>query len=152
MTLTRQLSRAPARAVAGLTLVEVVVALSVSLLAVSGIICGYLFSISSAQRSALYLAAGAKALERIEEIRSAQWDTSSWPPVDQLYGTNFPDQVVTLDEFGTGGGTVYATNYSQIWQISTNPPLKRVRVDCVWTFKGDQLITNTFETCRAPDQ
>lgn len=152
MTLTRQLSSGPSRALAGMTLVEVVVALSVSLLSVSGIICGYLFSISSAEKSALYLAAGAKALGRIEQIRSAQWDTSSWPPVDQLYGTNFPDQVVTLDESGTGGGTVYATNYSQIWQISTNPPLKRVRVDCVWTFKGTQLITNTFETCRAPNQ
>src|SRR5437016_1182476 len=77
-------SQAPIFKVAGLTLVEVLVALGISILAVSGIVTGYLFSISIAQRSSLYLAAGAKALERVEQTRSAKWDTSSWPPIDQL--------------------------------------------------------------------
>jgi type II secretory pathway pseudopilin PulG len=67
-----------------LTLVEVVVALGISVLAVAGIVSGYLFSIVSAQRSALSLVAGAKAVERMEEtapngtIRAGRPWTSWW--------------------------------------------------------------------------
>ena len=137
---------------AGLTLVEVVVALAISAVAVAGIVTSYLFSIGSAQKSALSLAAGARAVERVEETRSAKWDTSSWPPVDQLMASNFPQQVIVLDKDGTGRTTQYATNLTEISQISANPPLKLIHVDCVWNFKGNQLITNSVETCRAPDQ
>ena len=136
----------------GLTLVEVVVALAISSLAVTGIVAGYIFSIGSAQKSTLSLAAGAKAMERIEEIRSAKWDTSSWPQVDELVATNFPDELVVLDHNAAGIGITYATNIVQISLISSNPPLKRIHVDCVWSFKGYQLLTNALETCRAPDQ
>ena len=137
---------------AGLTLVEVIVALGISVLAVAGIVVGYLFAIGSAQRSVMYLAASAKAMERMEQVRSAKWDTSSWPAVDQLVASNFPNEVVTLSLANAGNSAVYATNFTQISQISTDPPLKTIHVDCVWTFKGAQLITNAIETCRAPDQ
>ena len=150
---TRQSTRsAAAFATAGLTLVEVVVALGISVLAVAGIVSGYLFSIASAQKSVLSLAAGAKAIQRIEETRGAKWDTSSSPAVDQLVASNFPDQQVILDHNGAGTAITYGTNFTQISQISTNPPLKRVHVDCVWKFKASQLLTNMVETCRAPDQ
>ena len=135
-----------------MTLVEVVLSLGIAALAVAGIISGYIFSTASAQKWALELAANAKAMERIEETRSAKWDTSSWPPVDQLVATNFPDQVVTLDQSGSVTAMVYATNILQISQISTDPPLKRIRVDCIWSFRGAEVHTNTIETCRAPDQ
>ncbi|HWW02097.1 MAG TPA: prepilin-type N-terminal cleavage/methylation domain-containing protein [Candidatus Acidoferrum sp.] len=140
------------RPAAGMTLTEVVVALAISGLTVAAIVSGYVFSTGFAEESALSLAASAKAMERIEEARSATWDTSSWPPVDQLVATNFPDKTVTLDLSGSGTGATYATNITQISQISTNPPLKRIRVDCVWCFRGSRLLTNTIETCRAPDQ
>lgn len=138
--------------IAGLTLVEVVVALGISVLAVAGIVVGYLFSIGSAQRSGLNLAASAQAMERMEQVRSAKWDISSWPVIDQLVASNFPNEVVTLNLAGPGGAAVYATNYTTISQISTAPPLRSIHVDCVWNFKGVQLLTNSFETCRAPDQ
>jgi type II secretory pathway pseudopilin PulG len=135
-----------------MTLAEVVIALAISSMVVAGIFSGYIFSINSAQRWALSLAANASAMERIEETRSATWDTASWPAVDQLVAANFTNEVVVLDHSGTGSGIVYATNITQISVISTNPPLKRIRVDCIWSFKGGQLITNTIETCRAPDE
>lgn len=134
-----------------MTLAEVVVAISISGLAIAGIVSGYLFATRSAEKSALSLAANARAMERLEATRGAKWDTSSWPAVDQLVITNFPPQVVVLDLSGAGGGTTYGTNVIQISQISTNPPLRRVRVDCTWSFNGAQLCTNTIETCRAPD-
>jgi prepilin-type N-terminal cleavage/methylation domain-containing protein len=137
---------------AGMTLVEVVVALAISGLSVGALVGGYVFSANSAERSALSLAANAKAMERLEAIRSAKWDLASYPAVDQLVATNFPNQVVVLDLSGSGGGATYATNLTQISQTSTTPPIKRVRVDCIWRFRGLQLVTNTVETCRAPDQ
>lgn len=134
-----------------MTLVEVVVALAISGLAVAGIVNGYLFSVRSAEKSALSLAANARAMERLETTRSAKWDTSTLPPVDQLVMTNFPDQVVLIDLSGSGTGSTYGTNVIQISQLSINPPLKRIRVDCIWRFNATQLVTNTIETCRAPD-
>src|SRR5438445_4838727 len=130
------------RTQAGMTLIEVVMAMGISVVAVAAIITGYLFTVTSTEKSSLSLAASARAFERIEELRSAQWDTASSPPVDQLVSTNFPDQVVTLDLSGSGQGVTYATNRVQISQISASPPLRRIRVDCVWAFKGPQLVTN----------
>ena len=135
-----------------MTLVEVVVALAISGLVVGGMISGYVFSLTAAEKSALSLAANARAMQRVEETRSAKWDLSSYPPVDELVATNFPDQVVLLDLSGSGAQATYATNTTWISQISAAPPLKRIRVDCVWRFNGKQLVTNTIETCRAPDQ
>jgi prepilin-type N-terminal cleavage/methylation domain-containing protein len=136
----------------GMTLVEVVVALAISSVAIAGIISGYLYCVTAAEKSALSLVANAQAVQRLEQTRSAKWDLSIWPPVDQLDVTNFPDTVVQLDLSGLGNASTTATNSVRIVQISTNPPLKQVHVDCVWCFKGQQLITNSIETCRAPDQ
>jgi type II secretory pathway pseudopilin PulG len=135
-----------------MTLVEVVVAMAITGLAVGAIVNGYTYCTNSAQKAALSLAANARAMERIEETRGAQWSTSSGSAVDELVATNFPSKVVVLDLSGSGVGITSATIQTEISQLSVNPPLKRIRVDCIWTYKGNQVITNTIETCRAPDQ
>jgi type II secretory pathway pseudopilin PulG len=134
-----------------MTLVEVVVALVVTGLAVGGIVNGYTYCTNSAQKSALALAANARAMERLEEVRSARWDVSSWPAVDFLLTTNFPSKTVVLDLSGAGAVVIPATLTTEISQISTTPPLKRVRVNCIWAFRKGPPITNSVETCRAPD-
>jgi len=137
---------------AGMTLIEVVVALAITGLRVGGIVTGYIYCTTSAVKAELAQAANARAMERIEEARSARWDTSSWPVVDQLVATNFPDEVVSLDTPGSGSGGTSATIETTISQISLTPPIRRIRVDCIWQFRGIALITNTIETIRAPDQ
>jgi len=137
------------RVQSGMTLVEVAVALAIAGLLVGGIINGYNYCTRSSQKAALNQAANATAMERIEETRCAIWDTTV--PTNQLVSANFPDKVVTLDLAGSGSITTLATNRTQITQISANPPLMRIRVDCIWRYKG-ALITNTIETCRAPRQ
>lgn len=137
---------------AGITLVEVMTSLAISSMAIGVIVSGYTYCTTSAEKAALTLAASARAMERIEETRSAKWDTASWPQVDQLLATNFPSKVVTLDLSGSGKDVKSATIYTEIATISTTPPLKRIRADCVWAFRGSQMMTNTIETCRAPDQ
>ena len=149
---TQTIGRLKSRNESGMTLAEVVMALMIAGLAVIGIIGGYFYCTRSAEKSGLFLAANARALERLEETRSAKWDTASWPQVDQLVATNFPSKNVILDLSGSGGNAISATLNTEITQISSAPPLKRVRVDCIWVFKGVERITNTIETCRAPDQ
>ena len=150
--LAKRAGRFQPRRQAGMTLVEVVMALSITALAIGGIVNGYNYCTNSAQKAAYYLAANAKAMERVEETRSAMWDTVQFPVVDELVSTNFPTKVVTLELSGSGGAVVPATIRTTISQISVNPPLKRIRVDCVWNYRGIQAITNTIETCRAPNQ
>jgi len=135
-----------------MTLIEVMIAMAIAGLAIGGIVAGYIYCTTSAQRAALSLAANAKAMERIEETRSARWNTQTFPAVDQVVSSNFPVRNIILDLSGAGGGIVTATVQTDISQISVNPPLKRVRVDCIWRFKRVQWVTNTIETCRAPDQ
>jgi type II secretory pathway pseudopilin PulG len=135
-----------------MTLVEVVVALAITGLTVGGIVAGYIYCTTSAVKAELVQAASARAMERIEQARSAQWDTSVWPVVDQLVATNFPNEIVSLDMPGSDAGGTSATIQTTISQISANPPIRRVRVDCIWQFRGAQWITNSIETIRAPDQ
>lgn len=135
-----------------MTLVEVVVAMAITGMAVGGIVNGYHYCTNSSQKAALSLAANARAMERIEATRSAIWAPDRSPAVDQLVATNFPSTTVVLDLAGSGTVVVPATIQTEISQVSVNPPLKRVRVDCIWQFRGGQWVTNTIETCRASAQ
>ncbi|HTD65364.1 MAG TPA: prepilin-type N-terminal cleavage/methylation domain-containing protein [Candidatus Limnocylindria bacterium] len=135
---------------AGMTLVEVVMSMLITAVAVGCMITGYIFSVTSAEKSGMSFAATARAQERLEQTRCAQWDVASYPIKDQLLATNFPDTIVTLDISGSGTNATYATNITTIYEVSKDPPLKGIRVDCVWTFQG-QLISNTVETVRSPD-
>ncbi|MFO1475705.1 MAG: prepilin-type N-terminal cleavage/methylation domain-containing protein [Verrucomicrobiota bacterium] len=130
-----------------MTLIEVVLTIAIAVIAVAGIVSGYVCSMIATQKSALSLAANARALARIEEVRSATYK----PPVDELVSTNFPDQVVILEQ-SASGVSIYATNVTQISQISSDPPLKRIRVDCIWNYRNSVLMTNSIETCRAASQ
>jgi len=137
---------------AAMTLIEVVVALALAGLIVAGIVSGYIFCLNASEKGALTMAANSRALERIEQTRSAQWDTSVSPAVDQLVGANFPDITVVLDQSGTTTNITAATVRTEITQLSSAPPLRRVRVDCIWQFRGVERVTNSIETYRAPDQ
>lgn len=132
-----------------MSLIEVVVALVIAGVVVGSIVTGYAYCTTAAEKASLTMAASARAIERLEEVRSAKWDMSSWPNVDQLVSTNFPVKGVVLDHSKAASTT--ATIYTEIVQVSTNPPLKSIRVRCIWAFRGD-TITNAIETCRSPDQ
>src|SRR5450756_1446212 len=94
---------------AGMTLVEVMMALAITVLTIAGIVNGYIYCNTATAKEALYMAANGQALERMEEARAAKWDTAVYPPVDQLVTNNFPDEVVALDKNGTGTDVTTAT-------------------------------------------
>jgi hypothetical protein len=147
----RKTVHVPTRGAAAMTLVEVVMALAITVMTIAGIVEGYIYCTTATVKEGLYMEANGRALERMEEARAAVWDTASYPAVDQLVATNFPDTVVTLDKNSTGT-EVTATVKTTIAPISETPPLRRIRVDCVWVFRGTETITTTIETCRAPNQ
>ena len=134
------------------TLAEVVIATALAALVVGGSIYGYVISAQRAEWSAYSLAAQSLAVQRMEQARAAKWDPLGYPPVDELVSSNFPVQVNVLDIPITKTNIVYGTNYTVITTISANPPLKMVKVDCVWPFARRGVFTNTVATYRAADQ
>jgi hypothetical protein len=127
-------------------------ALAVAAVAVGGSVNGYILSINRAEWSAYSLAAHSLAMQRMEQMRAAKWDTGASPPVDQIITANFGPVVNVLDVPISGTNIVYATNYTTITTVSANPPLKMVRVDCAWPFMQRGIFTNTLISYRAPDQ
>ena len=134
-----------------MTLIEVVVAMAIAGLMIAGIVTGYIFCTTSTVKDSLYMAANSRAMERIEETRSAIWAPYRSTLVDELVATNFPDKAVTLDLSGSGSDVISAKLHTEIFKISDSPPVRGIHVDCTWQFKGEDIVTS-IETCRAPDQ
>jgi len=140
---------------AGFTLAEVVISLAIILITLAGVIYGYIKTTDRAEWSAYSLAAQSLAMQGVEQTRAAKWDPQAWPPIDPLGETNF-NQVEQLD-VPKKGSPVLATNYISVTLVSSNPPLKELRADCVWVLKHRRSklrgpFTNTVTTLRAADQ
>jgi type II secretory pathway pseudopilin PulG len=133
------------------TLVEVLIALGISALSLGAIINGYILSAQTAEWSAYSLAAQSLALQRLEQARAAKWDLDGSPSIDQLVTGNFPLRSEILDIPRSGTNIVYATNITTISTLSIIPPLKLIRVDCIWRFISRGPFTNTAMTYRTVD-
>jgi hypothetical protein len=134
------------------TLAEVVMTTGLAAIVIGGSVYGYVTAAQRAEWAAYSLAAHSLAMQRVEQCRAAKWDPLGFPPVDELVATNFPQQINTLDIPVSQTNVVYATNFTVISVVSTNPLLKMIRVDCCWTFMRRGPFTNTVVTYRAPDQ
>ncbi len=113
---------------------------------------GYVHSANRAEFAAYSLAANSLAQQRVEQARSCKWNPLGDGATDLLVPTNFPTAVEVLDIPISGTNIVYATNFTTITTLSTNPWLKSIRVDCVWRYTKRGLFTNTMMSYRAPDQ
>ena len=148
---TRQLLLANRRT--GFTLAEILMAMAVIGMTMGGILYGYLMTLRRAEYSAYNLAAQSLAMQRLEQTRAAVWQPSAVTPIDDLVAANYPTDTQILDVPLQGGtNKIYATNYTYITTISTAPPLRMVRIDCVWSFPKKGSITNRIVTYRAPSQ
>jgi len=140
----------------GFTLTEVLIATFIGALTIGGIIYGFVQSAQRAEWSAYNLAAQGLAVQRIEQARAAKWDPLAYPQVDELIPANFPPRVNILDVPLVAGRAVYATNTVFIATVSTNPPIKRIRVEVTWGFgtgtRASRIFTNRVVTLRAADQ
>jgi len=136
----------------GISLVEVVLSIAITGISLGAIVAGYIYSAKAAEWSAYSLAANSLAMQRLEQCRAAKFDVLTTPITDELIPANFPTKAEILDVPRSSQNIAYATNYTTITTVSTNPPLKMIRVDCVWRFKNDGFFTNTLVTYRSSDQ
>ena len=125
-------------------------AIAVLAILMGGVIYGYVASAQRAEWSAHALAAQSLAGQWVEQARAARWDPQAWPAIDELPPTNYV-RVDALD-VAASGRVQYATNFISVETVSTNPPLRELRADCVWTFFKGGRFTNSVITLRAPDQ
>lgn len=132
----------------GMTLAEVVISLGIGGMIFGGVLLGYVQSSDRAEWSAYHLAAQAVASQRLEAARAARWDTQSVTLADLLVASNFPPTVEILDVPVSGTKVVFTTNQVFISTVSTNPPLRMIRVESVWAFRSRGLFTNTTATYR----
>jgi prepilin-type N-terminal cleavage/methylation domain-containing protein len=134
------------------TLVEVLIAMAVLGIMVTGIVAGYTQAIRQAEWSAYSLAANPLAMQPIERARAAKWDQYATPQSCMIVASNFALETNILDIPISGTNIVYATNRTTITDISLSPPLKQISVECTWTFMNRGVFTNKVVTFRAPDQ
>ncbi len=133
------------------TLIEVAVALAIAALVMAGMFEGYTMASRRAQFSSYSLSASATAMKQMERIIASQWVISGVSVTNIFNPVLTAVQTNALCMPSSGTNLVYATNYTTITQISTNPPYLMVRVDCVWNFMGMGLFTNTMAVLRGPD-
>jgi prepilin-type N-terminal cleavage/methylation domain-containing protein len=143
--------RSSRRSCSAFTLVELVVAVAIAGLGIAGIVWGYAMASQRTEWTAASSAAQLMALRHLETTRGARWDLLASPPVDELVTTNFPERVELLAVPQAGGPGIAATNYTTIREISFDPPLRLVRVDCVWSVLQRGPFTNTVMTYRGTD-
>jgi hypothetical protein len=136
----------------GITLTEVLVSIIIGGLIMACTANGFIQSMRQAEWSAHSLAAHSLAMQRLEQARAATWDRLGYPVVDDLVSSKFPMDVQILDVPMNSANPIYATNFTTIRTLSTNPPLKMIRVDCTWGFVSGAVFTNTVVTYRAPNQ
>lgn len=136
----------------GATLPEVVISLAVASIGISGVVGGYIVASRRVLWSTCATAAQTMALNRLEQTRACRWDPIAFPPLDELASSNFPVTVLPLDIPINGNSVVMATNTTTIANISQTPPVRLVRVDCVWSLPGRGPFTNSMISYRSPDQ
>ncbi|PYL01526.1 MAG: hypothetical protein DME19_01315 [Verrucomicrobia bacterium] len=152
MNLSRSFKPAPRRLRSAFTLVEAMISIGIAGISIGGLLYGFILFGRRAEWTTYSTAAQSMAMRRLEQTRAAKWDPLAYPSVDDVVQSNFPVTITNLDIPLNGTNAVYATNTTTITLISTNPPLKMVRVDCVWSVSSRGPFTNSLITYRAPDQ
>jgi hypothetical protein len=135
----------------GFVLAEVVISSGLAAMLITGLVFGYLQTAAQAEWSAYSLAAQSLAQERVEQGRACAWNPYAVPPIDELVSSNFPVQLKVLDVPSSGTNAVRAANFTTIATVSTMPPLRMIKVDCVWSFMDRGMFTNSVVTYRGPD-
>jgi Tfp pilus assembly protein PilV len=154
------------------TLAEVLVAFFIFGLVTAGMIYGYVQANRMAEWSSQSLAGMSYAAQGMERMRSAQWAAEEGgtptngpntydvmpltiitnPPLSSyLPSTLTPATGVYC--YSTTGAPINVTNFLLVTQIHTNPTVRQIVSQVVWTFGlTGKTYTNAIVTLRAPDQ
>lgn len=144
------------------TLVEAMVAFTITLMVTVGVIYSYVQANRMAEFSSLSQAAQSYAVQGAEQAKTALWVWNQYPYTngpgtgDELPATDGSYASITnIDTFDVPqtGAAFYGTNYIYISTNLSAPKLRQIRSDVIWTFaKMGKIYTNTVVTYRAPDE
>ena len=144
---------------AAFTLAELVIAIAILAMSISGLICGYIQVNYRSEFSAMSLGAQSLTVRSVEQARAAKWDLHSQTggtgngTADEMPPTNFVTIYTNALVVPATGQSVSVTNYVAISTISTNPPVRMIRSDCVWRAPlSGSWFSNTVVTYRSSDQ
>ena len=144
-----------------MTLVEVLMAIVILVTIMGGILVGYVQANRMAEFSSMSLAAQSTASQGVEQAIAARWDSQNTQDTNHSQGhadelgviNNWIPSGTNVLDIPVSGTAIPVINYVTITQPSTNPPIRVIRSDAVWTFPLTGVTyTNTVITLRAPDQ
>src|ERR1700761_7055499 len=99
------------------TIAEMVICFAIMSLVIGGILTAYTNSAKFTERAGYNLAAQAQAVQVLERVRAALWDTQTVPVTD--WSTNLPTRTTNiLDLPISGTNVVWATNSLSITNIT----------------------------------
>jgi hypothetical protein len=151
---------------AAFTLMEVTMCILIAGIVFGGILMGYIQSAKRAEWSGYSLASQAYGIQQLEQARSAVWDVSATPILNQITNLNLINWTYSagawrgyswtnIDIPYSGNNFIRATNFVIVSNVtvSVSPPVavQSVRVDTVWRF-ANRIVTNTLVNYYAPDQ
>src|SRR5579871_5992091 len=145
---------------AAFTLAELVISIAIIASSMAGLILGFIQVNYRSELAAMSLGAQSLAVRSVEQARCAKWDVHSSTPNltgsgtdNEMPPTNFTTIYSNALVVPATGQSVSVTNYVSVSTISTNPPVRMIRSDCVWRapFKG-QWFSNTVISYRSSDQ
>lgn len=144
---------------AGFTLAEVVVSIAILTSVMTGLILGYIQSDRRARWCSMTLAAESLASQSVEQARAAKWDVHAQTPgtgpgtSDELPPTNYTQIFTNTLLVPASGEAISVTNFVSVIDISSNPPVREIRADCVWRSPlNGKWFSNTVITYRISDQ
>lgn len=151
MQTQHQSSQRIVRRLAGFTLEEVVISMGIALGSVLAVLSGYKVSMYRTEWSLNATAAQALATQRLEQLRAARWEPNAPTPIDQLQPASFPEVLQTLNVPVVGTNVNEARVVTTISTISSDPPMKWIQVDCIWSIGPRGPYTNSVTTMRSAD-
>jgi len=148
MRIQRRTCRRILRRLAAFSLEEVVISMGISLGSVLAVISGYKVSMYRTEWSLNAGAAHALATQRLEQTRAARWEPNAPTPIDELQAANFPEVLRSLDVPVVGTNITQARLVTSISTLSSDPAMKWIQVDCIWSIGPRGPFTNTVTSMR----
>jgi prepilin-type N-terminal cleavage/methylation domain-containing protein len=132
------------------TMIEVLVSIVIAGIGLSGTISAYVLSARRAEYILCSSAAQKLAMQRLEQAKAAEWNVSFEPTADLLVSSNFPSIYQALPVPQVSANNITGRVDTTIATFSTAPPIRLIRVDCVWKLQS-RMYTSSVYTFRAPN-
>ena len=132
------------------TLIELLVAMGIAFTVLSTLAFGFIQAYRISDSTMLQGAAQRLAVERLEQVRTAEWEYYGSATTNQLQ--EFVGSIpVPLRVPSVSTNEIMARVITSVTSVNADPALQRIDVVCLWTNLDGHLYSNAVSTLRAPD-